>query len=192
MTDPASPLVRRIAAVAMLLVVIMAAWWLVVQPVASAFTSLDSDRQAAYREIAKARAFADSAPSLARAVTELNESTVWHQLLDGETRTAAETALLSDVRGFLDPSATISSLEPLPPKTENGLTRVGVRLQGNLTIESLRTFIERTETSPKLLRLGSISVTAQNMQSSLAPAQNEMLSLRADVFGWTRVSEERK
>ncbi len=158
-----------------------------VLPIVRDSATLDADRAAAYAEIARARSFARSAPSLAAAARELETAPLWSQLLVGESRTAVEAALFAQVRGFMDSGATLHAVEPLPPLSRDGLTRVGVRVQSTLTIDAVRNFVERVESAPQLLRFGALTITAPPVQSSLAPAQNEVLTLRAEIYGWTRI-----
>ena len=181
--------VRRTVSVAVLLALI--ALFVVggILPMVRDTTSLSTDRIAAHQEIAQARSFARTAPTLAEAVKELESATIWSQLLTGDSRSAVEAALFTQVRSYFSAGATIQNVEPLPPLTRDGLTRVGVRVHGSMTIDAVRQFIERVESAPQLLRLGALTITAPPVQSTLGPAQNETLSLRAEVYGWTKAPE---
>jgi hypothetical protein len=183
------PPVRRVAAVSVLLGLIALLVVGGLLPLARDTTSLAADRAAAHQEIARARSFAKTAPTLAEAVKELESAPIWSQLLTGDSRSAVEAALYSQVRSYFAAGASIQNVEPLPPLTRDGLTRVGVRVHGSMTIDAVRHFVERVESSPQLLRLGALTITAPPVQSTLGLAQNETLTLRAEVYGWTKAPE---
>jgi hypothetical protein len=184
-----APPVRRIASVAVLigLVVLLVVGGIL--PLIQDTASLADDRAAAHQEIARTRSFARTGPTLGEAVKELESAPIWSQLLTGDSRSAVEAALFTQVRSYFAAGAAIQNVEPLPPLTRDGLTRVGVRVHGSMTIDAVRHFVERVESSPQLLRFGALTITAPPVQSTLGPAQNETLSLRAEVYGWTRAPE---
>lgn len=174
---------RRLLAVGLLLVLVFGAWAGILSPLARIVASQDDWRAAARRELARNRGQESVGGAVESQLRSLPGAPVWARFY-GESGGAD---VLSHVqRDITELCAGVGIPVPvvmaLPTTESNGISRYGVRLTANMTVDQLRKLAEALRTHSTFLRTERLSITAPQIQSA---EQNSVFAVSMEVFGYS-------
>lgn len=173
---------RRTAAIGILVLLMALAWTLLIAPIAGLLTAQQDWREVTHGKLAQYRALADNKSAIEGALSELQANALWQGLYQAPEPVAASTALLSEFRALLDPQrVSIQSIQPMEAENMGPITRVGVRVSLALTIDQLRSLLERMQSNTHAIRADNVIVTAPQFH---APEENPQLIVHMEVSGF--------
>lgn len=173
---------RRSAAIGILVLMAALAWTLLIAPVAGLLTAQQDWREATHGKLARYRTLVDNKGAIESALSTLQANVSWQGLYQAPEPVAASTALLSEFRALLDPQkVSIQSIQPMEAESLGPITRVGVRVSLSLTIDQLRSLLERMQSHAHALRADNVIVTAPQAHS---PDENPQLLVHMEVSGF--------
>lgn len=115
---------------------------------------------------------------------QVAESNAQGELLAGATEGVVNANLQALLKAAADRSgATVNSIRMLPPKTLNGASLVGARLDVSGSIESLHALVRALENETPLLLVLTASLRRQMPVWGAQTATDAMLAGQFDVFG---------
>lgn len=173
---------RRTAAIGILALLVALAWILLVTPIAGLLTAQRDWREEIQGTLARYRALAENKNAIDGAMSELEANAAWRGLYQSPEPVAASAALLSEFRALLDPQKVgIQSIQPIEAENLGPITRIGVKVSLALTVDQLRSVLERMGSNAHAMRADNIIVTAPQFH---APEENPQLIVHMEVSGF--------
>jgi hypothetical protein len=182
--------VRRVVALALLLLAGLAAWAGLVEPLLSAFEQREEGLQRSQRLIAEFGRKAAQRPvaeqRLHEARRQLAAATGY---IEAPNPALASATLQNLVKsGIEGRGGMLRSLQALPPAKEASFQRLAVRIDAAAGADKLLDLLLAIEASrTPILRIESLDIRApEGMRSPGTVPENAMLALRADIVGYLR------
>ncbi len=175
---------RRAIALAALLLLTALGVVAVIWPAMAVIAGQTEWRADATERLGRYRALSASRKEIEEQLHRAQTHPLWNGLLSGTDAAAATNVLQGEFRGLLDAQRiAVQSSSPLDALVGPRITRVGVRLNIDVTIDQLQMLLERVRVHAHLLVLDNLIVTAPQNQS---PEQNASLNVQLEVWGFIR------
>lgn len=160
MTDQKRPVIGRLAALLVLFVAGAALYTLVFEPVATAYGNADADLSQARETLTRLLDVAEAADEIREmARTARTEQASSGVFLVGDTNALAAAELQQSLgRMVRTAGADLRSAQSLPPENEDGLMRVGLRVQVVVDTRSLTNLLYQIEVGRPLLFVDDIKI----------------------------------
>lgn len=177
-----SPAVRRLLAVALLLVPLLASAALVVVPLRQAErqTAALQELEAHIGRLEERLVTREQVLAELRHLERLAE--LDPRLMQAETAAVAGATLAGDLGAFLEAAGglveTTQVLEPVP---DPPVQRIGVRLRGAVDLEGLRSFLHMIESAEPLMTVERLTVRSEDLAATSGLVLTEII-----VVGYTR------
>lgn len=189
MSATVSPVLQRLAALAILAILLAAAVTGVIGPVVSSY--MDAERTIARDRAAIAHAIrpaADPETFKAELARIRSPGTPVAGMLQSANESLAAAELQNRLKSAIEAAhGELRSLQPLPAQTEGPFRRVTVRGQATVNVAGLRQVLYRLEAASPLLFVDNVEVTARPGHSDRpGAAEDPPLDLRFDVYGYMR------
>lgn len=176
-----SQILKRLAAVALLLLVAVVGYAGLVAPMAAQYAALKQREQQTARLLERYQRIVarTEAPSASTSTLDLPLKEIY---LPGESPAQAVAALQDRVKSAAaDAGARLGSVEVLAPRADGGLTSQGVRARLTADTQSLQQVLHSLESSRPLLLLNNLYVRARDTRSDTSQLR---LDVRVDVVGF--------
>ncbi len=187
----ATPSISRLVALLLLAAVLLAGLLWVIEPLRTSFAEADQAVADAREQLARYGGIAVQKPDLERRVAALGQDqSLSASYLSGETDALAAASLQSRVATLIASSgAALGSIQVLPARDEEGLRRVGIRLQFTARIEGLTTVLQQTESGVPALFIDNLDIQSRMLPATAAssdPTVEPVLTVALDVYGFLR------
>ncbi len=183
-----SPEIRRILAIAILVLLPVLAWVVVVSPLAGMVTDRQADIAAARQRLGDLQAIIARIPGLKRRDEALKarlseENGIWE-----ETSEASVSAKMEEVlRGAVDAGrGTVVSSAPLRSTTEQEFRVVKVRFKIDGTLDTIEQTFAGIEAARPAIFVDSFTITAPAVEPP--PDEPPKLDLDLEVMGYLRMT----
>lgn len=177
------PALRRLAALAVLLLIVLACGWPVWQRVVQDRATLENQAQ----QLARYRALAAEVPALRRQATAASKAqpAPVSALLPGDSEAAAIAALQARLKRIMTGAhAVVISLQPLPMQAGEGYFRLPLRLQFTTDTVGLQRALYDIEAERPLLTVDKLNVRVQGGLVARPTGPADALDVTLEVSGF--------
>lgn len=177
-----SPGVRRLLAVALLLVPLLASAALVVVPLRQAErqTAALQELEAHIGRLEERLVTREQVLAELRHLERLAE--LDPRLMQAETAAVAGATLAGDLGAFLEAAGgLVETTQVLEPVLDPPVQRIGVRLRGAVDLEGLRSFLHMIESAEPLMTVERLTVRSEDLAATSGLVLTEII-----VVGYTR------
>lgn len=192
MSSSVSPLLSRLAALALLFVLGAGIWFAIVSPLVGRFASYRETVEVAEEQGARLQRLAAMTPRLRIQLARVRrDPSMRGQLLRGASDALAAATLQNRVKQVAGQNGlTLRSVQDLAPAQEDEFRRIGIRVAFEGDMAALDKVFHALETSPTLLFLDNVQIRSRGggriaRKPNRATAPENLLSVRFDVFGYT-------
>lgn len=178
----ASPGVRRLLAVALLLLPLLATAALVVVPLRQAERQAAAlqDLEAQVARLEERLVTREQVLAELRHLERLAERDP--RLLQAETAAVAGATLAGDLGAFLEAAGgLVDTTQVLEPVLDPPVQQIGVRLRGAVDLEGLRSFLHMIESAEPLMTVERLTVRSEDLAATSGLVLTEII-----VVGYTR------
>jgi len=134
--------------------------------------------------LARYQALAGSKSGIEAQLQQAQAHPLWSSLFTGTDAAVATNALQAEFRGLLDAQKIpVQVSAPLEPTAGARITRIGVRLNVELTVDQLQALLQRVREHHHRVVLDNVTIAAPQYQS---PEQNPSLQVQMEVWGFMR------
>ncbi len=185
-------IVRKIAAVALLLVALAATYAVVVLPLLREFRRNDDAIAEAAEMLARFQSATVTQAGIEAQLDELRQRQARQgYVLVGSTDALAAAELQDRIKVVVRESGgVVRSVQALPPEDEGSFRRIAVRLQMTTTTESLFNIVYSLETMLPLLFVDNVDVQSRPVKLSAdQPATDPVLIVSLDLYGYRQPDE---
>lgn len=196
MSSSVSPLLSRLAALALLFVLGAGIWFAIVSPLVGRFASYRETVEVAEEQGARLQRLAAMTPRLRIQLARVRrDPSMRGQLLRGASDALAAATLQNRVKQVAGQNGlTLRSVQDLAPAQEDEFRRIGIRVAFEGDVAALDKVFHALETSATLLFLDNVQIRSRSggriaRKPNRAAAPENLLSVRFDVFGYTGGTE---
>jgi general secretion pathway protein M len=188
MTLTLSPLVNRLAAVAILLAVVVAVAYGIALPLLDSYQE-SADTMSRLR--AALTRYERAGTGLEQRQAELDALKQRRSTADGFLPGANEALAAAEVQNRIKTLAEVSkgelkSTQILPPQDEGKFRRIAVRAQLTLKLPAAQRILHGLESGTPLLFLDNVNLRAHGERRREDTPDDPIIDIRFDVYGYTR------
>jgi hypothetical protein len=185
-----SPGVRRMVALALLIVAIVLPWRLIVQPLQEEFAGYAEASATQQEMLVRYRRLADSRDELRARLAQLQQEPASQEgYLSGESETLVAAELQNMVRSTVERhGGRLESTQILPATIENEFKRVTLRVRMAAGTDALFRIFYDLESMLPYIFVDSLDIIARDRRArrTANEAEDGVLVVNYDVFGYMR------